>query len=70
MEQTVGHAVYVRTKFYRIDSGVEEWLDYPRIIKMLNDAGYNGCLSIVYEGKTDALPAIEKAARYLRSLLS
>ena len=54
---------------YKHPDGVEEWLDYPRILKMLNDAGYNGCLSIVYEGKTDALPAIEKAARYLRSLL-
>jgi sugar phosphate isomerase/epimerase len=69
MEQTVEHAVYVRTKFYRIDSGVEEWLDYPRIMKMLKSAGYNGCLSIVYEGKSDARPAIEKAARYLRTLI-
>jgi sugar phosphate isomerase/epimerase len=69
MEQTVQHAVYVRAKFYRIDSGVEEWLDYPRIVRMLKSAGYNGGVSIVYEGKSDPLPAIEKAARYLRSLL-
>jgi sugar phosphate isomerase/epimerase len=69
MEQTVNHAVYVRTKFYRIDSGVEEWLDYPRIVRMLKSARYNGGVSIVYEGKSEPLPAIEKAVRYLRSLL-
>jgi sugar phosphate isomerase/epimerase len=69
MEQTVAHAVYVRAKFYRIDSGVEEWLDYPRIVRMLKNAGYNGCLSIVYEGHSEPRPAIEKAACYLRSLL-
>jgi sugar phosphate isomerase/epimerase len=69
MEQTVAHAVYVRAKFYRIDSGVEEWLDYPRIVRMLKNAGYNGCLSIVYEGDSEPRPAIEKAACYLRTLL-
>jgi sugar phosphate isomerase/epimerase len=69
MEQTVSHAVYVRTKFYRIDSGTEEWLDYPRIMRMLNSVGYNGCLSIVYEGQSDPLTAIEKATKYLRTLI-
>ena len=67
--RSVRHAVYVRTKFYRIDSGTEEWLDYPRIMRMLNSAGYNGCLSIVYEGQSDPLTAIEKATKYLRTLL-
>jgi sugar phosphate isomerase/epimerase len=69
MEQTVAHAVYVRTKFYKIDSGTEEWLDYPRIFQMLRGVDYNGCLSIVYEGKSEPLPAIEKAAAYLRKLI-
>lgn len=69
IEQTAPYATYVRTKFYRVDSGVEEWLDYPRIFKILRNVGYNGCLSIVYEGQSEALPAIEKAAKYLRTMI-
>ncbi len=67
--QTAPYAVYVRTKFYRIDSGVEEWLDYPRILDILRGVGYNGCLSIVYEGESDRVESMRKAAGYLRSLL-
>ncbi len=66
MELTAPHAVYVRTKFYRIDSGVEEWLDYPRIFRILRNVGYNGGLSIVYEGTSEPKAAIEKAVRCLR----
>ncbi len=70
MEETVSHAVCVRTKFYRIDSGVEEWLDYDRIIQILKEADYNGNLSIAYEGQGDPLVDIGKAANYLRRLLA
>ena len=42
MERTIGHAIYVRTKFYRVESGREEWLDYERILGILKSAGYNG----------------------------
>jgi len=70
LQQTVHLATHVRTKFYRIDSGVEEWLDYPRILAMLRAAKYNGFLSIVYEGKSDEAAAVQKAVRYLRSLLA
>ena len=30
-------AVHVRAKVYRIRSGVESWLDYPRILRILHD---------------------------------
>ena len=33
MEQTVPYALYVRTKFYKNESGTEEWLDYERIAR-------------------------------------
>ena len=70
IEQTVPRAVYVRTKFYRNDSGVEEWLDYGRIIDILKNVGYNGSLSIVYEGQAqDRVEAVRKAAAELRGLL-
>ena len=57
-------------KFYRIDSGIEEWLDYPRILDMLRAVGYNGPLSVVYEGESDPLESMRKAGEYLRSLIN
>ena len=68
--KTAPFAVYVRTKIYRIDTGVEEWLDYPRIFDILREVGYNGCLSIVYEGTSDRIESVRKAGNYLRSLLN
>ena len=70
MEKTIGRAIYVRTKFYRIESGQEEWLDYPRIFTILHKANFNGNLSIVYEGQEkDRIGAVRKAAAHLRPLL-
>ncbi|MDE0301571.1 MAG: TIM barrel protein [Candidatus Poribacteria bacterium] len=68
--KTAPYAVYVRTKFYRIDSGVEEWLDYPRIIDIFVEVGYNGTLSVVYEGESDAINSMEKAAKHLRTIIN
>jgi sugar phosphate isomerase/epimerase len=68
--KTAPYAVYVRTKFYRIESGVEEWLDYPRILDILVEVGYNGALSVVYEGESDAIDSMDKAAKYLRTLIN
>ncbi len=72
IEQTAPHAIYVRTKFYRNDSGQEEWLNYERIMAILRGVDYNGSLSIVYEGEAegnDRVEAVRKAAAELRSLL-
>ena len=70
MERTIGHAAYVRAKIYRIESGREELLDYERITGILDRAGYNGCLSIVYEGQEeDRVGAVRKAAAHLREML-
>ena len=66
--KTAPYAVYVRAKFYHIDSGVEEWLDYARIIKILKGLNYNGGVSIVYEGGSDPIDSMRKAADYLRYL--
>ena len=67
---TAPNAVYVRTKFYHIDSGIEEWLDYPRVLDILRGVGYNGPLSIVYEGESDPIESMRKAGDYLRSLIN
>ncbi|MDA1192224.1 MAG: sugar phosphate isomerase/epimerase [Candidatus Poribacteria bacterium] len=68
---TAPRAVHVRAKFYRVSSGREEWLDYPRILDILNGVGYNGWMSVVYEG-WEAEPsktAVPKAVKHLRTTL-
>ena len=71
MEEIAPHAMYIRTKFYRIESGREEWLDYERIVPILKKIDYNGCISIVYEGEAeDRVEQVRKAAACLREMLS
>ena len=71
MAQTIPHASYIRTKFYRIESGREEWLDYAKIVSIIKRANYNGCISIVYEGEQDdRVEQIRLAAGYLREHLA
>ena len=70
--ETAPLAVHIRCKIYRIQSGQEQWLDYPRILDILRGVNYNGWLSIVYEGQ-DVEPeaaAVPKAVNYLRGLLN
>jgi sugar phosphate isomerase/epimerase len=68
---TAPRAVHVRCKIYRIQSGEEAWLNYPRIFEILRRVGYNGWLSVVYEGQQvePESTAVPKAVRYLRRLM-
>ncbi len=69
--ETAPLAVHVRCKIYRIQSGTEEWLDYPRIFEILKGVDYNGWCSVVYEGQDveAEATAVPKAVKYLRSLM-
>ena len=72
MAQTLPHAGYVRCKIYQIAGGREEVLDYQRIAHLLRNVQYNGCISIVYEGREpgDRAELIGKAAAHLREVLA
>jgi len=72
MEKSAPYAAHVRAKFYRIQSGEEEWLDYPRILGILKQVGFNGWMSVVYEGQDVEAEeiAVPKAVAYLRRLLA
>ena len=74
MEQTAPYASCVRAKIYKIDSGREEWLDYPRIIEMLYTAGFNGNVSICFEGgdrnRCDAEECLRLATHHLREVIA
>ncbi len=73
MEQTAALTSHVRAKFYKIDNGKEEWLDYERIIGILKDADFNGTMGVVYEGKDindcDDKEVIRLAVQHLRDLI-
>ncbi len=67
-------ASMVRAKFYFAEPGDEQWLDYPRIVRTLKNADFEGPISIVYENKGDgnrpADEALSDAADYLNKLLN
>lgn len=45
------HALAVSAKSYDFDAeGNETKLDYPRILKIVKDAGYTGFIGVEYEG--------------------
>jgi sugar phosphate isomerase/epimerase len=69
--ETAPLAVHVRAKIYRIQTGEEAWLDYPRIFDILKQVGYNGWVSIVYEGQPVEAEetAVPKAVKYLRQFV-
>ena len=74
LEPTAPYASSVRAKIFQIDTGVETYLDYPRIFGILKDVGYNGNVSIVYEGsegRNTCSPeeGIALAVRYLRKVI-
>ena len=73
LERTVPFASCVRAKIYKIDSGREEFLDYERIVGILQAAGFNGNLSIVVEHQGtqfDDTEALKRAVAHLRAVIA
>ena len=72
IETSASRAVHVRAKIYRIASGKEAWLDYDRIMPILKKVGFNGWMSIVFEGQDelDEPAAVPLANTFLRDMLA
>ncbi len=74
MERTASYASCVRAKIYKIDRGREEWLDYPRIMRMLREVGFNGNVSICLEAgdrnECSQEECIRLASRHLREVIA
>ena len=70
IEMCAPRAKIVRAKFYFAADGDEQWLDYPRIVRILKYADFDGPISIVYEPRGDVLSkdAMHTAVAYLRRL--
>ena len=71
IEASAPRAVHIRAKIYRIASGSEAWLDYDRIMKIVKSVGFNGWMSVVFEGQDelDEPTAVPLAAAFLRRKL-
>jgi sugar phosphate isomerase/epimerase len=72
IETSAPRAVHVRAKIYRIASGEEAWLDYDRIMPIIKNVGFNGWMSIVFEGQDelDEPTAVPLANSFMRSMLA
>ena len=61
-----------RRKEARIASCTEAWLDYDRIMEIIKSVGFNGRMSVVFEGQDelDEPTAVPLAAKFLRRKLN
>jgi len=63
-------AAHVHAKTYNFDKkGNETSINYERVIKILRETGYNGFLSIEYEGAGDETRGVRKSFELLRRFL-
>jgi len=71
IEKTASRAVYVHAKTYAFDgAGNETRLPYERIIEILEASGFNGYLSIEFEGDGDEIAEVGKSVDLLRRCTS
>lgn len=74
LERTAPYATYVRAKIYKIDSGREEWLDYERILQILQGVDFNGTIGLVFElgdrNSCDNRECVRLAVKHLREVIA
>ena len=69
MENVAPHTIFVHAKCMEFtEDYLEKTLDYKRIMKILDDAGFNGFLSIEFEGPGEEKEEVGKAVAMLRNL--
>ena len=65
------HAFLAHVKTYDFDEGGKErTIDIERCLNILKRAGFNGCLSIEFEGKGDQRDGVKKTVALLRKLVN
>ncbi len=70
IERTVGRAWHVHAKFTRVQSdGRDGRVDHEPIVGLLRKHGYQGCISVEYEGQEAGRTAVPRALAYLRQLV-
>ena len=71
IEKSAPLALHVRAKIYRIATGSEARLDYDRILRIIKSVGFNGWMSVVFEGQDEMneVEAVPLAVSFLRESL-
>ena len=70
MEKVAPHIVQIHAKVLEADEKKgDRTIDYDRVLSIAKKAGFNGFVSIEYEGKEDAWKAVTKASKYFRQVL-
>jgi len=74
--KTAKYAIYVHAKTHTLGAGgedqpkwVERAIDYNKIMEILRGVGYEGYLSIEYEGEEDEEAAVPKSVEFMRAVL-
>jgi len=66
LERIAPYARFVHAKTYEFDAdGEETTLDIPRIVRILEKAGYDGYVSVEFEGKGDEYEGIDRTIKLL-----
>lgn len=70
LKKVAPFALHVHAKSYEFDkSGNETAIDYEKCIRILHDAGYDGYLSVEFEGKGDQMEGLKKTLNLIRKYL-
>ena len=65
--RTAGLARHVHAKFTQVTAdGRDPRVDHDAVLALLRDAGYEGCISLEYEGQEPGRTAVPRALAYLR----
>jgi len=70
MERVADRIVQIHAKVLQADEERGDLtIDYDRVLSIAREAGFNGFVSMEYEGKEDAKIAMTKASRYFKKVL-
>lgn len=70
IERTARLAWHVHAKFTKVLSdGRDARVDHDTVVALLRTAGYEGCVSVEYEGDEPGITAVPRALAYLRGIL-
>jgi sugar phosphate isomerase/epimerase len=69
-EPLLPFAVHIHAKTYHFeDDGRETFIDYERVMKMIYNQNYEGCISIEYEGDGDEFEGVTNSVRLIKRYL-
>ena len=70
IRRTAGLARHVHAKFRKVGpDGRDRLVDHEAVVGELRRVGYQGCLSVEYEGEEPSESAVPRAVAYMRRLL-